>query len=345
MSNPKISVILPVYNVEEYLAECLDSIINQTLKEIEIICVNDGSTDNSLVILKEYASKDKRIKIIDISNRGCGYSRKIALREAKGEYILFCDSDDKYSYNEAFFELYDKIKKANTDLLIFDYYLVTYKEEYKKYPVPEQEIFDYKDFINFYFVPVAPWMKLYKKSFLDKYQDWYLSEENVTSGDTPLHYQVIIRAENISYLDKPLYTHYKRNNSLQRKQITEKTLRDYCKHVQAINKLIKEECTVEKIKKDIIRFFFISFSWRLESYIKNNAQFLKDYETAKIIKDTYLQISKTVLNIDLSEYLYLNKEALFFYKIALRLPVDKFIEYLNKKFIKARIVRLKKLKD
>ena len=106
MSNPKISVIIPVYNVEKYLSECLDSIVNQTFKDIEVICVNDCSTDNSLSILKEYASKDKRIKIISISsNRGCGYARKIALREASGEYILLCDSDDKYSYNEAFEDL------------------------------------------------------------------------------------------------------------------------------------------------------------------------------------------------------------------------------------------------
>ena len=124
----KISVILPVYNVENYIAVCLDSIINQTLREIEVICVNDGSTDNSLAILKKYALKDTRIKIIDIStNRGCGYARKIALKEAKGEYILFCDSDDKYSCNEAFFDLYNRIKKTNTDLLVFDYYFITYK--------------------------------------------------------------------------------------------------------------------------------------------------------------------------------------------------------------------------
>ena len=89
MNNPKISVIVPVYNVEKYLSECLDSIINQTLKDIEIICVNDGSTDNSLSILKEYASKDNRIKIIDKENEGLGYTRKVGLDNATGDYILF----------------------------------------------------------------------------------------------------------------------------------------------------------------------------------------------------------------------------------------------------------------
>ncbi len=346
MSNPKISVIIPVYNVEKYLSECLDSIVNQTFKDIEVICVNDCSTDNSLSILKEYASKDKRIKIISISsNRGCGYARKIALREASGEYILLCDSDDKYSYNEAFEDLYEKIKEVNTDLIIFDYFFITYKQEYRKYQVPEKEIFNYKDFVNFYFLQVAPWTKCYKKSFLDKYQDWYLPEENVVFGDNPLHFQVMIRAETISYLNKPLYTYFRRKGSLQAKKITEKTLQVICKHMQAINKLIKEECPIEKIRKDIIKFFFVKFFNRLESYIKNNGQFLKDFETSKLIKDTCLQIRQTVLNIDLSEYLKLDKEALFFYKIALRLLVDEFLEYLNKKFIKLKIIRLKRAND
>ena len=88
MNNPKISVIVPVYNGSDYICECLDSIVNQTLKDIEIICVNDGSTDNSLSILKKYASKDTRIKIIDKKNEGQGYARKCGLDIASGKYIM-----------------------------------------------------------------------------------------------------------------------------------------------------------------------------------------------------------------------------------------------------------------
>ena len=120
MANPKISVIVPVYNVEKYLAECLDSIINQTLKDIEIICLNDGSTDNSLAILKEYASKDSRIILIDKQNDGLGYTRKIGLDNATGKYILFCDSDDYYAELTAFEELYNYIEKVKVDVVIFE---------------------------------------------------------------------------------------------------------------------------------------------------------------------------------------------------------------------------------
>lgn len=92
----KVSVIIPVYNVEKYLRECLDSVINQTLSDIEIICVNDGSTDNSLAILEEYAQKDTRIKIISKRNEGAGKARQAAIKKASGEYLAFLDGDDYY---------------------------------------------------------------------------------------------------------------------------------------------------------------------------------------------------------------------------------------------------------
>lgn len=91
---PKISVIVPIYNVEKYLQECLDSIINQTFKDIEIICVNDGSTDSSLEILNKYAEQDQRIKIINQNNQGLSAARNTGIKYANGEYISFIDSDD-----------------------------------------------------------------------------------------------------------------------------------------------------------------------------------------------------------------------------------------------------------
>lgn len=103
---PKISVIIPVYNVEAYLSECLDSVINQTFKDIEIICVNDGSTDNSLDILRTYAEKDPRIKVINQTNQGLSVARNTGIKKACGEYISFIDSDDFINVN-----LYETLSK------------------------------------------------------------------------------------------------------------------------------------------------------------------------------------------------------------------------------------------
>ena len=95
----KISLIIPVYNVAKYLGRCLDSIVNQTYRNIEIICVNDGSTDDSLDILNSYALKDERVKIINRENNGVSSSRNVALDVAKGEWIMFVDSDDWIDLN------------------------------------------------------------------------------------------------------------------------------------------------------------------------------------------------------------------------------------------------------
>ena len=95
MKNPKISIIVPIYNTEKYLKQCLDSIINQTYQNLEIICINDGSTDNSLDTLKTYIKKDSRIKLIDQKNQGLSNVRNQGLKKATGEYISFVDSDDE----------------------------------------------------------------------------------------------------------------------------------------------------------------------------------------------------------------------------------------------------------
>lgn len=113
---PKVSVIIPVYNTEKYLCECLDNVINQTLKEIEIICIDDGSTDNSFEILKEYATKDSRFVILQQKNMGAGIARNGGIETAKGEFLAFLDADDYYNDIDVLENLYENAKK-NTVLI------------------------------------------------------------------------------------------------------------------------------------------------------------------------------------------------------------------------------------
>ena len=94
-----VSIVIPVYNVEKYLKQCLESVVNQTLDKIEVICINDGSTDNSLNILKEYEKKYNNIIIIDQENKGPGFARNIGMKRASGKYIYFLDSDDYIELN------------------------------------------------------------------------------------------------------------------------------------------------------------------------------------------------------------------------------------------------------
>ena len=116
----KISVVLPVYNVANYLRKCLDSLINQTFEDFEVICVNDGSTDLSLGILEGYALSDSRFKIISQKNQGLSGARNTGIQHIQGEYVLFVDSDDWLEDN-ALEELYNHVKGFNSDITMFKF--------------------------------------------------------------------------------------------------------------------------------------------------------------------------------------------------------------------------------
>jgi len=130
MPQPKISVVIPVYNMEKYLKRCMDSVINQTFKDLEIILVNDGSKDNSGSICDEYKALDKRVKVIHKQNAGLGFARNSGMEISTGEYISFVDSDD-YINTDMYEKLYQRIKQENADTCIFGYQrMIGDKNEY-----------------------------------------------------------------------------------------------------------------------------------------------------------------------------------------------------------------------
>ena len=114
----KISVIIPIFNAEKYISDCLESIINQTLKDIEIILINDGSNDKTEQIIKEYAKKDKRIIILKQKNKGAGAARNRGIQISKGEYISFIDSDDMFHFKTLEIS-YENLIKFNSDIVLF----------------------------------------------------------------------------------------------------------------------------------------------------------------------------------------------------------------------------------
>lgn len=168
MSDIKVSVVIPVYNVEKYLEKCLDSIINQTLKEIEIICINDGSSDGSLNILKEYQQKDSRIKVIDKANEGVSIARNTGINVAVGDYISFIDSDDWIASN--FLEcLYNASNKYNSDIACSSIIRVSKGKKRNKLIYKKEEFTTDKDEKNeLTKVPIYSyiWNKIYKREKL-----------------------------------------------------------------------------------------------------------------------------------------------------------------------------------
>ncbi len=158
----KVSIIVPVYNSEKYLDKCLKSLINQTLKDIEIVLVNDGSTDNSVKIIEKYL-KDERIKLFNKENGGQASARNLGLTKAKSDYIIFIDSDD-YVNKDMCEKLYKFIKKDNYDIVLADYYIVTNTD--KKYVTMLHKESGEVNFHEYLQTAVCPWNKIYKRTFL-----------------------------------------------------------------------------------------------------------------------------------------------------------------------------------
>ena len=169
------SIIVPVYNVENLLTRCVESIVNQTYKDIEIILVDDGSNDNCPALCDEYALKDKRIKVIHKQNGGYGSAINRGLAEAIGEYIGIVESDD-YIDIKMYEMMYNKIIEKKAEVVICDFFYLDDSENklMRRYIYDKNVCFDENNCFNIHTSPsiinkkAFPWNKLYKKEFLDK---------------------------------------------------------------------------------------------------------------------------------------------------------------------------------
>ncbi len=216
---PKVSIIIPVYNVEKYLRQSLDSAINQTLKDIEIICVDDCSTDSSSDILKEYAEKDSRIAIIKQEvNEGLSSSRNVAMKIAKGDYIMFLDSDDWLEL-DACEKLYNQISKYNNDFVVFNINKY-YESKGTKKEVNRLENFAYvldnhntkvSDLDINFLKGAECWYKIYNRDFLINNNIFF---EGKKYEDSLFSLKIFIFAKSISFLNGFFYNYRKRNDSI-----------------------------------------------------------------------------------------------------------------------------------
>lgn len=230
----KVSVIIPVYNVEKYLTRCLQSVCGQTMKDIEIICVNDGSTDRSLQILQEYAQQDGRIKVINQENQGLSVARNVGIDNSVAEYISFIDSDDFIHHN--FLEvLYNAIKKTNSDISGCNFQKITKQEgtlsiksniKAEISANPLKTLLHKKNYIHF-----NVWNKLYRRDIISNirfpigiyFEDWVFNTI------------VFDKATRFAWIDQPLYGYRISSDSIMRGSFNEKKLHDYVSGIKIVH--------------------------------------------------------------------------------------------------------------
>lgn len=235
----KISIIVPVYNNKKFLEKCLNSLINQTLKDIEIICINDESTDKSLQLLEKFANIDKRIQIINQKHSGPSIARNKGIKKAKGEYIGFVDSDDWVDLN--FFEqLYINVKKYNADIGVAGIKRVrSYKWKYHIKFEKEEVIQDINKKFQKCDVPdkCYPVNKIYKLSELKKRNIYF--EPNVYFEDRLFTAQVLINLKTLVTVPNTYYNYWTNPNSIVKTK-SKKKLKDSQYTKEKLMKYLKE---------------------------------------------------------------------------------------------------------
>lgn len=221
MIAPKISIILPIYGVEKYLPRCMESVFNQTLKDIEIIMVDDESPDTCPQLCDEYAQKDDRVKVVHKKNGGLGYARNSGLDVATGEYIAFLDSDD-FVELDAYEILYNAATSANADAVFADSYVECPDGKWEKRQFAKSEkLIEGKALQEFTLdmiaggegvkadrpYPMSVWRLLYKREVIEQNNLRFLSEREIVSEDLPFQVDFFLHAKSVLILPYTFY-HY-----------------------------------------------------------------------------------------------------------------------------------------
>jgi len=252
---PKVSIVVPVYNVEKYLEECLNSLINQTFTDIEIICIDDGSPDNCGAILDKYATHDKRMRIIHKRNGGLVSARKMGINMAQGDYIVHVDSDDLIE-PDMIEKLYLKAVKYNADICICGHFEETGDSTKKVFHGFDSGVYDKNRLLNdvyprmivkeeFFEWGIFPslWAKMFKREFAEKY---YLNlDERIMLGeDAASVYPSLLNANSICIIDECLYHYRQYPTSTIKKTVNPKMKERFCVLYNSVNEVLKRDAYI-----------------------------------------------------------------------------------------------------
>lgn len=310
---PKVSVIVPIYNVEKYVGKCIESIINQTLKEIEIILVDDGSTDKSGKIADDYAKLDKRIKVIHQDNLGQGKARNRGIDIAVGEYIGFIDSDDWADLN-MYEELYNSAMTKKVDIVVCGRKL--YDENGKlrtKFNVDNRLYSDIdKNIINylveelFYPHTLVVYNKIYKSEIIKKYNIRFRNVKDVGSEDALFNYSILFNVSSILSVKSTFHNQLMREGSTAREykigvmNRTANLIQNIYEYSSSMNK-----DSIAELAAPIMLIFFQQWNYNLlKSYGKENLKSLIEKEH-KLVSNKYFKRAEKecIFNKNITQYL------------------------------------------
>lgn len=296
----KVSVIVPVYNVEKYLDKCLNSLVNQTLKDIEIIVINDGSTDNSEKIIKKYQKKHKNIKYIKKNNGGVSEARNVGLEQATGEYIGFLDSDDWLEEN-MYEKLYNKAKKEDFDIVACDTQAIfPTKKTYISSNIKNDYVKNTELMIDAYAVI---WNKIYKKEII---KDIKFKKDMNFCEDVEFLYMVYSKVKKIGVLKEPLHNYLQREGSLT--YVYDEKLYKLIEAMDDVVEYYKKNKIYYKYKNELeytyVRYLYATF-------IKRMAKTRDKKEFNKAVKISIDKVQKMFPYYKKNKYFYQNIKGIY----------------------------------
>ncbi|TYC82197.1 glycosyltransferase [Acetobacterium wieringae] len=347
-SSVTVSLIVPIYNCENYLIDCLESILNQSYDNIEIILINDGSTDSSFEICKQFGKLDSRIVLLQHENQGVGYTRNIGINNAKGKYIMFIDGDDIIDKNIVI-NLFSRIENDNSDLAVCGIVAFNETDKTKKYirsinKVNEDDHLTAKEYLEYLIIYKtdvyfgSPDNKIYRKDIIDNnnirfYQDYDFGEDFLFN----IEYLNYVR--NISMTKENLY-HYRRDNN---SSITKKS-RDTIAYWSQFKYIFSRYSGLMKknrfLKKDINAFIIMGFSAAIwNSFLQYPFFFSKKRKV--VIRKMFADLCMGNLDVNLKKLSY--EEMITYY--LLKIEKLTILEVLvGVKFKLYKIVKYIKLK-
>ena len=307
MVAPKISIIVPVYKVEKEIHRCVESIINQTFEDIEIILVDDGSPDKCPRICDEYANKDNRVKVIHKENGGLSDARNVGLLESSGEYVLFVDSDDyidKYTCENFYYIIKDDI-----DIVVGDAVRIEDGKELlmRHTDIPADSAISGSDFLKVQLksrkMYMAAWFNLYNRRFLVNNNLFF--KKGILHEDEQWTPRVFLKAERVKYVGLPFYSYVIRKNSITKNKDKTKNGIDLINTCHELEKLYTE--IKDKELKKLLNNY-------LAGLYLNAIHFGDLYETKKDIYDPRFLIGKaSSLRNRLKSYLFIMNKGLYKY--------------------------------
>lgn len=319
---PQISVLVPCYNVEQYLRQCLDSISAQTFEDMEILCLNDGSTDSTPAIIREYADKDARFIMVDKSNSGYGATMNVGLEKARGKYIAIVESDD-YIEPTMMEVLYREAEENRLDLVRCFY---TIRNEVKgadkvvEYPFAElyDKVFCPLDEQRVFLIAPSIWVGLYNREFLDVNGIRFLETPGASYQDTSFAFKVYACAKRIKFVPKALHNYRINSNS----SVTSPGKLFYvCTEDEEIRRFAKEKDVYEELKEVLSLRAYGSYKW---NYNRLSSRSLKRQFIKRWAKDVSVQFKEGAITRR-----YFSKSRIFRLKVMSKCSL---VYYFTRKF-------------